>query len=71
MKNYKLYLNKETNEINVKYVCCDCGVEMDEAKNYVMNCVGNVADPFSAIFRCDKCYKKYIQLTKGKDVNVQ
>ena len=65
MKSIKLYLkDKDSGEIEIKYVCNVCGKEMDEPKNYTMNVKGNVADPFSARFSCDDCKQHMIEILK-------
>lgn len=60
MNNIKLYLkNIFTGELKVKYICDDCGKLMNEPKNYYIKCKNGIADPFTTIFRCDDCYKKF------------
>ena len=57
--NFKFYLkDKETGELEVKYVCKDCGLEMDEAHHYRAKCKGSVVDPFSVVFKCHDCFVK-------------
>jgi len=60
MKNFKLYLkDKKTGEVQIKYICKDCGLEMDEPENYIAKAKDGLVDPFTAEFRCDNCYAKF------------
>ena len=52
----RFYLkNPDTGELQVKYICKNCGKEMDEPKNYQVQCKGNIADPFTTFYLCDDC----------------
>ena len=71
MKSIKLYLkDKDSGEISIKYICKDCGLEMEEPKNYLIKCKGGIPDPFTAEFRCDNCYGKFIEKYKNKPKKV-
>ena len=59
LSNFKFYLkDKETGELEVKLICKDCGLEMDETTHYIAKAKCNVVDPFTVEFKCDECFKK-------------
>lgn len=57
--NIRLYLeDNETGKIKVKFVCSDCGKEMEEAEQYRIPVRLNVPDYHLAEYWCKECYLK-------------
>lgn len=62
-QHVRFYLkNPKTGELKVKYICKDCGKEMNKPKNYIVKCKGGVPDPFTATYQCDECYIKELRM---------
>ena len=56
--NIRLYLeDANTGKLKIKYVCKECGKEMDEAENYRIPVRYNVPDYHLAEFMCADCKK--------------
>lgn len=58
--NIRLYIDDpNTGKLKMKFICKECGKEMDEAKNYYCPCsYGGVAKYHLTEFMCDECKKQ-------------
>lgn len=58
-ENIRLYLDDtNTGRLKMKFICKECGKEMDKAQNYHIPCSGGVAKYHLAEFICSECKSK-------------
>ena len=57
--NIRLYIdNQDTGRLKVKYVCKECGKEMDKAEHWTCPCLYGAPQYHNAEFMCDECKNK-------------
>ena len=57
--NIRLYLDDpNTGRLKIKYICKECGKEMDEAEHFNCPCAFGVPKYHEAKFMCDECKEK-------------